>query len=412
MIKKLIKIYKNKGFKKGTHDIIRKIMRDCYKYLTIRVLFPAVYKRNAKKTLIKDKVVFVEVREPAISGSFRIMYDRLKADGTYLISEQYLRTSFTGKREYVRRVMTMLKDIADAGTIFLNDSTNALGHINLRQGTKLIQLWHGCGAFKKFGLATGELKFGESEQEIRKYPYHKGYSLVTVSAPEVEWAYEMSMDIPHESGVVQGMGVSRTDIFFDEGFLKTAREKVRLVVPEACDRKIILYAPTFRGRVATAQAPDRLDIEQMMEVLGDEYFLLIKHHPFIKERPTIPESCRSFARDVSDELDIDKLLVASDVCISDYSSLVFEYSLMDRPMIFFAYDIEDYSDWRGFYYDYNEMTPGPVYTETKEVTEYIRTLPESFENGGREAVRAFRQKFMSGCDGHATDRIIDFMKKN
>ena len=386
-------------------------MRDGYKYLTIKVLFPAVYNKNAKKPLNKNKAVFVEVREPAISGSFRLMYDRLKADGEYTVSEQYLRTSFTGKREYVKRVVRMLKDIADAGVIFLNDSTNALGHIELREGSKLIQLWHGCGAFKKFGLATGELKFGESSSEIRKYPYHKGYSLVTVSSPEVEWAYEMSMDIPKESHVVQGIGVSRTDIFFNEAFLSEANEKVRRLVPEAGDRKIILYAPTFRGRVATAEAPDRLDIGYMKDVLGDEYFLLIKHHPFIKERPQIPAELSSFARDVSDELNIEELIVSADVCISDYSSLVFEYSLMDRPMIFFAYDIEDYADWRGFYYDYDEMTPGPVYTATEDVAEYIKNLPESFDAGDREAVRAFRQKFMSGCDGHATDRIKNFIKK-
>ena len=411
MIKKLIKIYKNKGLKKGTKDIVKKIMRDCYKYLTIKVLFPAVYNKNAKKPVDKSKIVFIEVREPAISGSFRIIYDRLKADGEYRISEQYLRTSFTGKRDYVRRVIRMLKDIATAGTVFLNDSTNALGHITLRKDTKLIQLWHGCGAFKKFGLAVGELKFGESSDEIRKYPYHKGYSLVTVSAPEVEWAYEMSMDIPKESGIVKGIGVSRTDVFFDEAFLSSARERVRKTVPEAGDRKIILYAPTFRGRVATAEAPDRLDIGYMKEKLSTEYFLLIKHHPFIKNRTQIPEELSSFARDVSDELEIDGLIASADVCISDYSSLVFEYSLMDRPMIFFAYDIEDYSDWRGFYYDYTEMTPGPVFTETREVADYILALPERFEEHDREEVRAFRQKFMSGCDGHATDRIIEFMKK-
>ena len=410
MINKLIKIYKNKGLKKGTHDIIKKIMRDSYKYLTIRVLFPAVYNKNSKKALDEKKIVFVEVREPAISGSFRYIYDSLKNEGVYHISEQYLRTSFTGKREYVRRVIGMLKDIATAKTVFLNDSTNALGHITLRKDTKLIQLWHGCGAFKKFGLATGELKFGESTDEIRKYPYHKGYSLVTVSSPEVEWAYEQSMDIPEESHIVKGIGVSRTDVFFDEGFLRTSCEKVRGIVPEAGDRKIILYAPTFRGRVATAKAPDRLDIEYMRHALEKEYFLLIKHHPFIKEHPEIPKGCEGFARDVSDELDIDCLIAASDVCISDYSSLVFEYSLMDRPMIFFAYDIEDYSDWRGFYYDYDEMTPGPVYTETSELTEYIKSLPDSFEEGDRDAVRAFRQKFMSGCDGHATERILEFMK--
>ena len=83
--------------------------------------------------------------------------------------------------------------------------------------------------------------------------------------------------------------------------------------------------------------------------------------------------------------------------------MIFEYSLFERPMLFFAYDLEDYFDWRGFYYDYDELTPGPVVKTTEEVIHYIENLDVMFD---REQVHAFREKFMSACDGHATDRIM------
>ncbi len=88
----------------------------------------------------------------------------------------------------------------------------------------------------------------------------------------------------------------------------------------------------------------------MMAYFGDTHDKLITQHPIVKNRPAVPEECADFAFDVSDKAGINELLCGADLVISDYSSLVFEYSLFERPMIFFACDREDYADWRGCYY--------------------------------------------------------------
>ena len=111
----------------------------------------------------------------------------------------------------------------------------------------------------------------------------------------------------------------------------------------------MLYAPTFRGSVGGAKAPDAMDLCLMQEKLGKDWILLIKQHPVVKQRPEVPKECQSFAYDVSEAFVIEELLCVSDLCISDYSSLVFEYSLFERPMLFFAYDFEEYGEWRGFF---------------------------------------------------------------
>ena len=105
-------------------------------------------------------------------------------------------------------------------------------------------------------------------------------------------------------------------------------------------------------------------------------------------------------------MQIDDLLCVSDICISDYSSLVFEYSLFERPMIFFAYDKAEYDDWRGFYYDYDEMTPGPICTENEEMIDYIQNLDTRFN---KQEIADFHYKFMRSCDGHATERILEMV---
>ena len=371
--------------------------------LMFRIVFPLGYKHYIKgKKIKREKAVFVEVRLDEITGSFRLVYDRMKADG-FDVHEQFIENIKPGKWGYIKRCLRMLEDISDAHYVFLNDACNVTSCIPLRKGTKIYQLWHACGAFKKFGMSTAELIFGDNRKSLEKYPNYGNLSYVTVSSPEVIWAYEEAMNLKDTKTQVVATGVSRTDVFYDQHFIEQSKAAVYSVCPAAENKKIILYAPTFRGRVAKAESPDCLDIPAMKRALGDEYVLLIKHHPFVKQPPVVPEDCTDFAMDVTKSLEIDQLLCASDVCVSDYSSLIFEYSLFERPMIFFAYDLDDYFDWRGFYYNYDELTPGPVVKETEEIIDYIRHLDARFDQA---QVHAFKEKFMSSCDGHATDRIM------
>ena len=371
--------------------------------LMFRIVFPLGYKHYIKgKKIKRKKAVFVEVRFDEITDSFRLVYDRMKADG-FDVHEQFIENIKPGKWGYIKRCLRMLEDISDAHYVFLNDACNVTSCIPLRKGTKIYQLWHACGAFKKFGMSTAELIFGDNRKSLEKYPNYGNLSYVTVSSPEVIWAYEEAMNLKDTKTQVVATGVSRTDVFYDQHFIEQSKAAVYSVCPAAENKKIILYAPTFRGRVAKAESPDCLDIPAMKRALGDEYVLLIKHHPFVKQPPVVPEDCADFAMDVTKSLEIDQLLCASDVCVSDYSSLIFEYSLFERPMIFFAYDLDDYFDWRGFYYNYDELTPGPVVQETEEIIDYIRHLDARFDQA---QVHAFKEKFMSSCDGHAPDRIM------
>ncbi len=180
-------------------------------------------------------------------------------------------------------------------------------------------------------------------------------------------------------------------------------------MPESKGKKVILFAPTFRGRVAKAQSPDCFDVEQFYKNFSDEYVLVFKHHPLVRVRPEIPEEYSRFAVDFTDTMTIDELLCVSDICISDYSSLVFEYSLFERPMLFYAYDLDEYFDWRGFYYDYFELAPGPICKTNEEMIDYIKNIDERFD---KDRVVAFKEKFMSACDGHATERIENLVFGN
>lgn len=386
-----------------TRRMVRKVLGKFYRFYTLRVLFPGIYKKGKKKAIDEKKVVFIEVRMPEISDSFALLYNELQDNYNFKISTHFLRTSFISRKEYIKRCKAMVEDIADAKYIFLNESTNVIANLPVRKETVITQLWHACGAFKKFGMSTADLLFGDNRKTLEKYPYHKNYTHVTVSSPEVVWAYEEAMGLKKNSGVVKPVGTSRTDVFYDKDVIDKAFKHLYEVFPAAKGKKIILYAPTFRGRVAKAKTSDKLDIPMFAKEFGDEYVVLFKHHPFVKNRPEVPEEYKDFAADLTESMNIEELLCVSDICISDYSSLVFEYSIFEKPMIFFAYDLDNYYDWRGFYYDYKEFVPGPIIYDCEEMVDYIKHIDTKFD---KKIVTDFRDKFMSACDGHATERIM------
>ena len=392
-----------KKFKKKFISKLRRI-RKHYRY---KVYFPKVYSSYCTEPVQENKVLFLEMRFTKLSNSFELIYKALEESGEYDLKCSYVQFNFIRGREFTQRVNEMLKELATAKYVFVDDASLILSSIPLRKETVAINLWHACGAFKKFGRSTAELKFGSSAATLDKYPNYGNLTHVTVSSPEVIWAYEEAMHLP--KGIVKATGVSRTDQFYDKEFVESRKQKLYEIMPEAKDKKVILYAPTFRGHVATASSPDRIDFERFCRELGNEYVIVCKHHPFVKNPPIIPEELQHFARDLTKYLSIEDLLCCADICISDYSSLVFEYSLFEKPMIFYAYDYDNYCDWRSFYYDYSEFTPGPVVQTEDELLNSIKNIDTQFD---KQKVIDFKEKFMGSCDGHATERIIALMKEN
>lgn len=389
---------------KSIRRSVRRTFDPLYKRIVFKGVFPRVYKKHAKAPVDERKVVFVELRLPKLTNSFKVLYDTLYREYDFDLHCHFLRNTYVTRRQYRKNVKAMLADIATAKYVFFDEATNVNGCFKMRPETKVTQLWHGCGAFKRFGYSTADAIFGATREQMEKYPFNRNYTRVTVSSPEVIWAYEEAMQYSHESGVVKALGSSRTDIFYDQKVIDQAFQNLYALMPQAKGKKVILYAPTFRGRVAKATTPRVLIPEFLKYELGDEYVLLCKHHPLVRRRPKITDDCSDFALDVTDTMTIEDLLCVADICISDYSSLVFEYSLFEKPMIFLAHDLDEFFDWRGFYYDYNELAPGPIVKNTTGVIDYIKHLDERFD---RARVHAFREKFMSACDGHATQRILE-----
>lgn len=377
--------------------------RDIKKFCFFKILVPFRYALAKRRPIEDNKVIFLEISSSRLSDNYKILFNRLESEYDLDIHVHFLEREHSDKAELYKRQLAYIKDAATAKYIIMSDSYNFTGALRKRRGQHIINLWHACGAFKRFGFSIADKKFGMDYSEMKRFPLHPEYDFVTVSSPEITWAYAEAMGKEKTPSMIRPLGVSRTDIFYDDSFKVSAREHLLRLFPEIGDRKVILYAPTFRGHINRAETPDMLSIPYFYEHFKDKYVLLFNHHPFVKSRPAVSGDLSGFARDMTGLMSIEELLCITDICISDYSSLIFEYSLFEKPMIFYAYDLANYFDWRGFYYSYDELTPGPVFSTNAEMISYIEHIDTLFD---RSVVTRFKERFMSACDGHATERII------
>lgn len=385
---------------------LKKMVKDTAKFFAFKMVYPMAYHISALRPVKKDKIIFSEIRSGKLTDSYKYIYGMLRKKGIKPIV--YFVHNNKGGLGYLLRYLELCLMMGNASCVLLNDTCNLFGAFKFRKETKVIQTWHSCGAFKKWGESINDLSFGEDIEELRKYPAHTSYTLCTVSSKECIPHFKEAFGFDKNNNSVKAVGVSRTDYFFREKNRKLSFEKLYNAVPNAENKKVILYAPTYRGDADKAYIPQVLDINKLKENFGNEYILLIKRHGFVKDSWDIPDNCKDFAYDVSDKLNIEDLIFTADLCITDYSSLIFEYSLMDKPMIFFAFDLDEFYDYRGFYYKYdNDFLPGEIVKSNEELISAIKSAKQP----DFERIKDFREKFMGACDGKSTQRIVNYILK-
>ncbi len=371
---------------------MKKVLKKTLKTVLLQGCFPFVYRWYARKPIREKSVLFIEIRYAEITNNFRLLWDELKSRKVNAMDVVFLGNSIYSYNKYLWNCLCMLKKLARAEIVFVDESNDVLAALPIRTETKMIQTWHGCGAFKRFGY---DLPKKVSEK------YYNDYTFTTVSSSEVIDIYASSMGQLREK--ILPIGVSRTDVFFSAQYLKESEERIRNKYGISSGKKIILYAPTFRGNVQKAKAPKLLSIEKLYHAFHDEYVVLYKGHPAVKKKIEIADMYRHFFIDASSD-EIEMLLSSADLCVTDYSSLIFEYSLLERPMFFFAYDYKEYVTDRGFYYEFEEFAPGPISYVDEEL---IRQIKESDTKDLTDSVIVFKKRFMGACDGKSTQRIVD-----
>lgn len=345
-----------------------------------------------RKLSLKEQVLFLTIRKDGeLEGNTKALYPYVKSKK--IICAKQLPHSYLTSLKMFYHVIT-------SKVIVTDDYVRYLRHFPVRPEQRVIQLWHACGAFKKFGRRGTNLSLKTDMAT------HAQYNLVSVSGEYIRSIYADAFNIDVRK--VHALGCPRTDDFYDQKLIQEKQQKIYEKYPEFKEKSVIIYAPTFRdvGQDRTQFHPE-LDFDRLSrELLPDQMFLICPH-PLMKN-DIIPKSYPNIK--VMRDFSTNDLMFVSDLLITDYSSVIFEYALLKKPIVFFCYDLVTYN--RGFYLNYPADLPGDVYENQDVLTEYLQH-PERHVID--EKYNLFIEKYMSGCDGHSCERIAkiidDYMEE-
>ncbi len=370
---------------KRKRRIIKKYYLNCLKK----------YRNKTGKT-----VLFISEQSETLGANLICIMEGMKKRG---LDQQFEVLSsarnMVGKGGYGFRSWLRLMDkVAKADIMFVDDHVPFMDWLEVDPKTRIIQIWHAGAGYK----AVGYSRWGHKGSP-RAYSAHRQYDFGITPSHNIAFFFSEQFGINEEQILPTGM--PRMDSYLDPEHRKQTEKKLYKEYPMLKDKKIVLFAPTYRGtNRKSAYYPYRLiDFDRFYELCGDEYMVLFKMHPWVSESVPIPEKYKDRFLDFNKYPNINDLYYIADLLITDYSSSVFEYSLMRRPMMFFAFDELQYSYSRGFHREYRPAAPGKICSTFDELMDAFAAKDFEFEKNA-----PYIEYHFDHTDSGATDRAIDW----
>lgn len=378
--------------------------RDAFKrgflnYASVRTFehFKKTHKRKAGK---KAKILFTSDSRTALSGNMEPLYQRMRERGIDDSCEVVF--SFSDNqhgRRSAKGYLQLAYHLATSKVIFCDDFQPFLYHVRYPDDTRLVQLWHACGHFKTVGVG----RIGTLDANPPFSNDHRTYTDMIVASESDVPIYGEAFNIPDEC--VKPYGIPRHDWLLDANWRQGKREAFKEAFPKAAGKRIVMFAPTFRGAGKLSAHYDytHIDFEGLAAFCRERgLYFIFKMHPFISQLPKLPAGSDDVFADGSAIREINDLLPSTDVLVTDYSSVVYEAALLDIPTVYFAYDLDEYISERDFYEPFEEFVSGPI---VRDFDTLLQTIADPGDT--HTTLEAFRRKNFKYLDGKACDRIID-----
>lgn len=287
-----------------------------------------------------------------------------------------------------------------AKTVIVDNYYGFLAVAQFRKEVECIQIWHAAGAIKNFGYLDPAVANRSRRAKKRFRKVYSNFHKVVVGSTAFAQIFEKAFDVKKDQFLP--FGYPRTDFFFNESLHEERKAKFFEKYPMYQNKKIILYAPTYRPNKDDNRLV--LDIQKMYEGLKGEYMLFIRMHPSVNLREWDDIKYKDIVADFSGKASINDLLIVSDYLITDYSSIPFEYVILNKPMIFYPYDLKEYANNPGLVDQYDNIVPGPIVFNTDELIHAI----QSYEIN-KEKYRMFDLKWNEYNNGKSTQNMVQYI---
>ena len=365
------------------------------------------YNFFTKKPVLEDTILFETFFGKSYSDSPKYIYEYImkhypgKYRCVWSVENKKVKVPYGAKR--VRRYSIAYMYYLARAKYQVFNVRQPVGY-RKNEGTVFLECWHGT-PLKRLVFDQEEVCGADPRYKSRFYKHVQDWDYLISPNPFSTEKFQSAFRVAPENVVT--CGYPRNDILYTRNTPEEiAKIKEKLGIPK--DKKIILYAPTWRDddyiESGHYNFQLQLDLKEMQKRLGNEYVVVLRMHYYIASNMDI-SAFQGFAYDESHYNDITELYLISDILITDYSSVFFDYGNLRRPMLFFTYDLEKYRDMlRGFYLDIEKDVPGPILYTSDEVIdaiEHIDTITEKY----KERYDVFYERFCSVDDGHASERI-------
>lgn len=343
----------------------------------------------------KHKITFISRQKNVESIDIRLLCDDLKKKDSSLktiVLCKKLDNGFVNKISYIFHMFVQMFHIATSKVVVLDSYCICISILKHKNSLKVIQMWHAMGAFKKFGYSILDQKEGSSNKLAKLMGMHKNYDYVFTSSLKCLDSFAEAFNVEKDKMVI--MPLPCVDLLTNSKAINKSRKKVLAKYKDINKKKVILYAPTFRKNYDMTD-----DINKLIDEIDFEKFnLIIKLHPL--SNVIINDKRVIFDNDFST---IDMAII-SDYVITDYSAVVFEVALLNKPLFFYTFDKKTYIDERNFYIDFDKEMPGVISDNPRDI---ISAIEENKYNLNK--VKKFAFENVSEVRGGYTNNVSKFI---
>jgi teichoic acid ribitol-phosphate primase len=344
---------------------------------------------------MRDRAVLATARTSRLDGNLLHIHAALRRLrprlDVALVLEPYS-YGLAGKLAYAARLLRGTYLVQTSRLVVVDNAYLPVHVVPHRTATQVVQVWHAEGALKRFGMDAARPP-AEPERSF----LHRRYDWVVTSGEASREAWSRALRTPVER--VLSLGSPRTDLFFDPAAMAAARDRIIGAYPGLDGRRVILFAPTFRGRGKAKRAGTAIDVRTLRAALPASDVLVLKTHPNLDRALVDPAG---FDVVIDHRVDLNELLTATDVLITDYSSSIFDMALLRRRLVLLVADLAEYELDPGLYLDYRTEMIGTQVVDTDGVIEAL--LGDRFDLAPYEA---FIQRHLGASDGHASARFVE-----
>ncbi|MBS4174054.1 CDP-glycerol glycerophosphotransferase family protein [Bacillus sp. FJAT-49736] len=379
-------------------------------------IVPKVYRRlfNAASYLPvkKNLIVFESYSGKQYSCNPRALYEYLKENYPHYqlvwsVKKEYENIFIGRKIPYIRRFSIKWLIMMARAQYWINNARLPLW-IDKPRHTTYLQTWHGT-PLKKLAEDMDEVYIPGTNTELYKQNFRKATSKWDYLISPNKYSTDIFKRAFNFNKTMIESGYPRNDFLYNCRNQQTIEEiKKRCHIP--MDKKVILYAPTWRDDDFYSKGKYKfdikLDLDKLRTEFGNEYVIILRMHYLVAENFDL-SPYEGFAYDLSNHEDIRELYLISDLLITDYSSVFFDYANLKRPILFYTYDIQHYRDkLRGFYFDFEKEAPGPLLTTTEEVMEAIKEV-EKAQFQVDESFQEFYNTFCYLENGNSSKKVVE-----